>query len=118
MTAMDVGSIRFSEADLDAAIFEANILTGLAQPVQRAMAVRCMVSISLAIAIHDDAQYREALDALGGVPDDEAQRAFLREFTMTMSEDLAAELDNDVPALSVVARRLSDLVRPLEEAVH
>lgn len=118
MTATEIGSVRFSEADLDAAIFEANILTGLAQPVQRAMAARSMVAISLAIAIRDEAQYREALQALGDPPDGEAERAFLREFCTTMAEDLSAELEGDVPVLSVVARRLDDLVRPFAEMVH
>lgn len=118
MMATDIGSVRFSVADLDAAIFEANILTGLAQPVQRAMAARCMVAISLAIAIHDEEQYRVALGALGDLPDDEAERSFLREFCITMVEDLSDDLEDDVPALRVVAARLSDLVRPLEEALH
>lgn len=112
MQDLGLGSILFSERDLDAALSEVSIDTSLSIEVQRSLASRVLITASLASAIDSEDAFSRAVSQLGAAPQDPEQVSFLALFSDSIVRDLREELGDQcdhIEQIGVMTRRIGTL---------
>lgn len=106
--ALDLSGIQFDAAEVEILIDELDIPTVLHKDVQRWIAARSMVALSLAAAVPLDEDYYFALQQLGEAPAAGEELDYAREFVKSVARDIVDQFAGLGDMTSELQRRVQD----------